>query len=122
MKKLKGIKFKRVDGVINDFPQIKCKDGTLSYSVMGCENRGGGVAEPQSVTDCPPGSWFVVEGEVNKCVQDIDDYGYEAEPKDLQPKDVSASPIKTMGLGGSNWLLPAILVGVGIYMITRKSQ
>ena len=30
-------------------------------------------------------------------------------------------PTKTMGVG-SNWLFPAILVGVGIYMITRKSE
>ena len=39
-------------------------------------------------------------------------------------KHGSSTPVstKTMGFGGANWLLPALLVGAGIFILTRKSE
>jgi hypothetical protein len=138
MKKLKGIKLKRVDGVINDGPQIKCKDGKLSYSVLGCENRGG-VAESSigggnddygygpvgPAKECPPGTMHD-RTRGGACV-DIELLKKEGKFDSLFPgpiKHGSSTPVttKTMGFGGANWLLPALLVGIGIYLLTRKSE
>ena len=234
-RKLKGIKFKRVDGIINDGPLIKCKDGSSSYSVMGCENKGG-VAEssiddygytpeprlpepeptsqmdcsqglvfapsytetlsikcqvppcgtrevriparckyPESQNDCPSGTKYVagksyvgcppgwpkelgchasrqsepgicVDTPTNECPEGYDlvisqeppdfcqQYYSQGKPcprimpsRKCVKKDVSGTVQENVqnslqSLMDKNWLLPAIAIGVGVYLITRKSQ
>jgi hypothetical protein len=203
-RKLKGIKFKRVDGVIYDGPQIKCKDGTLSYSHLGCENRGGvavpigdcggpfgcgrlpkptdpllyspvygygdytpepKIPEPTSQADCPDGTTFSPSyiavaptgigaaripaeckepkiSQPKSCEQQYADYlvwlqengpriKIKPETKEefmAKCEGKSATPTvqgnvqnALQSLMDKNWLLPAIAIGVGVYLITRKS-
>ena len=179
-RKLKGIKFKRVDGIINDGPLIKCKDGSSSYSVMGCENKGGvaessiddygytpepRLPEPTSQADCPNGTIFspsyiifsqtaigstripaqCVDTPTNECPEGYDlvisqeppdfcqQYYSQGKPcprimpsRKCVKKDVSGTVQENVqnalqSLMDKNWLLPAIAIGVGVYLITRKS-
>jgi len=191
MKKLKGIKF-RADGIINDFPQIKCKDGSLSYSVMGCENRGGvseidypeeygGYGRVGPPKECPPGTMhdrtrgglcvdielLKKEGKFKESVfsdlfpkcgpetgtepdgkggcrpigrlwepqtQADCPEGTKFKPRGCKPpqkctnnrntcEGTPLSPVTTKNMAvGSNWLLPALLIGAGIFILTRKSE
>ena len=71
-------------------------------------------SEPQTQADCPEGTKFKPRGckPPQKCTNNRNTC--EGTP---------LSPVTTKNMAvGSNWLLPALLVGAGIFILTRKSE
>jgi hypothetical protein len=102
------------------FPKCGPETGTEPDGKGGCRpigrpnNIGEAYGEPQTQADCPEGTKFKPRGckPPQKCTNNRNTC--EGTP---------LSPVTTKNMAvGSNWLLPALLVGAGIFILTRKSE
>jgi len=98
--------FTSFDDCMNRYDEVMSKHRLPEWVQISVDS----VAEPQTQADCPAGTKFKPRGckPPQKCTNNRNT---------CEGTPLSA---KTMGVG-SNWLLPALLIGAGIFILTRKS-
>lgn len=107
--------FTSFDDCMNRYDEVMSKRDSFNDQAMAARVfQLSDKLEPQTQADCPEGTKFKPRGckPPQKCTNNRN----TCEGTPLSP--ITA---KTMGVG-SNWLVPALLIGAGIFILTRKSE